>query len=78
MKLASRQLEALRAQLSGELILADHSHYDLSREIWNRRYDRRPAVIVQCTTAADVIAAIRFAREHDVEIAIKGGGHHHQ
>jgi FAD/FMN-containing dehydrogenase len=41
-----------------------------------RLFDRRQSVIVRCTSAADVVAAIRFAREHDLEIAIKGGGHH--
>ena len=76
MRLAPTKLEALRIQLCGALILPGHAQYDVSREIWNRRFDRRPSVIVRCTTAADVIAAVRFAREHDLEIAIKGGGHH--
>jgi len=74
MRLATK-VEALRTQLCGALILPGHAQYDVSREIWNRRFDRRPSVIVRCTTAADVIAAVRFAREHDLEIAIKGGGH---
>jgi FAD/FMN-containing dehydrogenase len=62
--------------LSGALIVAGHPQYDVSREIWNRRFDRRPSIIVRCTSTADVVAAVRFAREHDLEIAIKGGGHH--
>jgi FAD/FMN-containing dehydrogenase len=76
MGFAPRKFEALRAQLSGELILPGHIQYDASREIWNRCYDRRPSGIVRCTTTDDVIAAVRFARELDLEIAIKGGGHH--
>ena len=74
--LAPDKLEALRAQLSGELILAGHTQYDVSREIWNRCFDRHPSVIVRCTTAADIVAGIRFARERNLEIAVKAGGHH--
>ena len=76
MRLDPLKLGALRTQLCGALIVAGHAQYDVSREIWNRRFDRRPSIIVRCTAAADVIAAVRFAREHDLEIAIKGGGHH--
>jgi FAD/FMN-containing dehydrogenase len=76
MMLEPNKLETLRTQVCGALILPGHAQYDASREIWNRFFDRRPSVIVRCTSAADVVAAIRFAREHDVEIAIKGGGHH--
>jgi len=70
------KLEALRTQLSGALILPAHAQFDASRQIWNLCFDRRPSVIVRCTSAADVVAAVRFAREHNLEIAIKGGGHH--
>ena len=76
MSLASHKLEGFCAQLSGELILPVHPEYDVSRQIWNRCFDRRPSVIVRCTTTNDVIAAVRLAREHDLEIAVKGGGHH--
>src|ERR1700758_271414 len=70
------KLEALRTQLSGALILPGHAQFDASREFWNLCFDRRPSVIVRCTSTADVVAAVRFAREHNLEIAIKGGGHH--
>src|SRR5215469_7162039 len=76
MRLAPTKLEALRTQLCGALILPGHDQYDVSREIWNRCFDRCPSVIVRCTTAADVTVGVRFAREHDLEIAIKSGGHH--
>ena len=70
------KLEALSTQLSGALILPGHAQFDASREIWNLCFDRHPSVVVRCTTAGDVIASIRFAREHNLEIAVKGGGHH--
>ena len=59
----------------GQLITADHADYDTARAVWNGAVDRRPGVIARCTGAADVAAAVRFAREHDLEIAVRGGGH---
>ena len=76
MRLDFHKVEALRGQLQGALILPGNAQYEGSREIWNRCFDRRPSVIVRCTAAADVVAGVRFAREHNLEIAIKGGGHH--
>src|SRR6516164_10698425 len=76
MRLNFHKVEALRSQLQGALILPGDAQYEGSREIWNRCFDRHPSVIVRCTAAADVVAGVRFAREHNLEIAIKGGGHH--
>jgi hypothetical protein len=59
----------------GRLIRADHADYDLARSVWNGVIDRRPRVIARCIGTADVVAAVRFARNHDLEIAIRGGGH---
>ena len=59
----------------GRLIPADHPDYDIARAVWNGAIDRRPHLIARCTGTADVITAVRFAREHGLEIAIRGGGH---
>jgi hypothetical protein len=59
----------------GRLIGAGDSDYDIARAVWNAAIDRRPRVIARCSGAADVIAAVRFARDHDLQIAIRGGGH---
>src|SRR5262245_18655434 len=59
----------------GRLISADDRDYDIARAVWNGAIDRRPRFIARCIGTADVIAAIRFARDHDLEIAIRGGGH---
>ena len=59
----------------GELIGPDDDGYDTHREVWNAIVDRRPALIARCSSAADVAAAIRHAREHDLEIGVKCGGH---
>jgi FAD/FMN-containing dehydrogenase len=59
----------------GEVIGAEHADYDDARTVWNGAVDRRPRVIARCTGAADVAAAVRFARDRDLEIAVRGGGH---
>jgi FAD/FMN-containing dehydrogenase len=59
----------------GELLLPTSPGYDTVRRIWNGAIDRRPARIARCSGVADVVAAVRFAREHDLEIAVRGGGH---
>ena len=59
----------------GELITNDHADYDSARAVWNGAVDRRPRLIARCTGTADVAAAVRFARDHDLEIAVRGGGH---
>ena len=59
----------------GRLISADHADYDIARAVWNGAIDRRPCLIARCIGTADVVAAVRFARDHDLEIAIRGGGH---
>ncbi|HJS80100.1 MAG TPA: FAD-dependent oxidoreductase, partial [Vitreimonas sp.] len=59
----------------GRLIGPDHADYDVARAVWNGAIDRRPRLIAQCIGNADVAAAVRYARDHDLEIAIRGGGH---
>ncbi|HKE70449.1 MAG TPA: FAD-dependent oxidoreductase, partial [Nocardioidaceae bacterium] len=59
----------------GQLITADHDEYDAARSVWNGVIDRRPGLIARCGGTADVAAAVRFARDHDLEIAMRGGGH---
>jgi hypothetical protein len=59
----------------GRLISADDADYDSARAVWNGAIDRRPRLIARCIGTGDVVAAMRFAREHDFTIAIRGGGH---
>src|SRR4029450_6035154 len=60
----------------GEVIAPEHAGYDDARAVWNGTVDRRPRLIARCTGVADVAAAVRFARARDLEIAVRGGGHH--
>ncbi|HET9520196.1 MAG TPA: FAD-binding oxidoreductase [Candidatus Limnocylindrales bacterium] len=73
-RIAPRDLDQLR-RACGEVITAEDATYDDARRLWNAIHDRRPAVIVRPTTATKVATAIRFAREHDLEIVVKSGGH---
>ncbi len=68
-------LAGLQMQLQGPLLTPDDLDYEASRRLWNAMIDRRPAVVVRCLGVADVMAGVRFAREHDLLLCIKGGGH---
>jgi FAD/FMN-containing dehydrogenase len=68
-------IEAFRAELRGELLTPDDAGYDVARQVWNAMIDRRPALIARCAGVADVLAAVAFAREHDLLLAVRGGGH---
>ena len=59
----------------GDVLGPDHHDYDDARAVWNGSIDRRPRLIAQCSGTADVTAAVRFARDRDFEIAVRGGGH---
>ncbi|MGA0597944.1 FAD-binding oxidoreductase [Enterovirga sp. CN4-39] len=66
---------AFRAGLRGETLLRDDEGFEGARTIWNGMVDRRPAVIVRCFGAADVIRAVNFAREHELVVSVRSGGH---
>ena len=68
-------VEPLRRSIVGEVLVADDAGYDGARMVWNAMIDRRPAVIVRCKGAEDVIGAVKFARAQDLPISIRGGAH---
>src|SRR5688572_28282911 len=68
-------VEHLRRSLTGELILPSDPRYDEARALWNGSIDKRPALIARCGTVDDVVAAVAFARETGLEVAVRGGGH---
>jgi FAD/FMN-containing dehydrogenase len=73
--IATAPYEDLAAAVRGSLIMPGDPGYDQARAVYNAMVDKRPAAIVRCRDVADVIICVRFAREHGVEIAVRGGGH---
>jgi FAD/FMN-containing dehydrogenase len=68
-------LDGLMMRLQGSLLLPGDVGYEESRTVWNAVIDRKPAIVVRCRGSADVIACVQFARENDILLCIKGGGH---
>jgi FAD/FMN-containing dehydrogenase len=68
-------IKKFKAQLRGELIQRVDPHYEQARRVFNGMIDNQPALIVRCAGVADVIAAVHFARETDIPVSIRGGGH---
>ena len=68
-------VEALRATLAGEVILPADAAYEECRKVFNAMHDKRPAVIARCRSTADVVAAVDFARENGLLVAVRSGGH---
>ncbi|WP_224270235.1 FAD-binding oxidoreductase [Haloprofundus salinisoli] len=67
--------ETLQRGVHGEVLRPGDEGYDEARSVWNAMIDRKPAVVVRPSGAADVITAVGFARDRDLDLAVKGGGH---
>jgi FAD/FMN-containing dehydrogenase len=72
---ATGDVAALRAKLRGEVVQPSDPGYDEARRVYNAMIDKRPAMIARCVDVADVTAALAFARDHDLLVAVRGGGH---
>jgi FAD/FMN-containing dehydrogenase len=68
-------LDSLRQVIEGDVIRQGDPAYDEARKVWNGAIDRNPAVIVRCAAVSDVVAAVRFGRERDLLVSVRGGGH---
>src|SRR5437763_2281423 len=73
--LTQDSISQLRGQIRGSVIEPEDTRYDEARKVYNAMIDRKPRLIVQCNDAADVMAAVRFAREQQIKVSIRGGGH---
>ncbi len=67
--------EELRSNFRGELLRSLDDGYDVARAVFNGMIDRRPALIARCAGVADVMASVNFARDNDLQVAVRGGGH---
>jgi FAD/FMN-containing dehydrogenase len=75
---SSTQLQALRNQIQGRVLVRGDDGYDAARQTWNvTTFEQQPAIVMLPLSAADVVSAVAFAREHELSIAVQGGGHGH-
>jgi FAD/FMN-containing dehydrogenase len=74
-RLDDATVQPLRTALRGQLIRPGDPGYDDARRVDNAMIDRRPGIIARCAGTADVLAAVRFAREHDLLVSVRAGGH---
>jgi FAD/FMN-containing dehydrogenase len=74
-ELSSPAVDDLASSLQGELIRTGDSAYGPAREIWNGMIDRQPALIARCAASDDVVASVNFARDNELLLAVRGGGH---
>ena len=70
-----KQLDAFAATLRGEFITRSSAGYDEARSLYNAMIDKRPLAIARCADVGDVIACVNFARDSELPVAIRGGGH---
>ena len=73
--LNAETIEKLKQSIRGKVLTPESEQYNEARTIWNAMIDKRPALIVRCASAADVMRAVRFAAEHKLLVAVRGGGH---
>jgi FAD/FMN-containing dehydrogenase len=70
-------VQGFKTSLRGALLRAGDAGYDTARHVWNGMIDKRPALIARCAGTADVLQCVRFAREHDLLVSVRGGGHNY-
>ncbi|WP_336515938.1 FAD-binding oxidoreductase [Pollutibacter soli] len=65
----------LKKNISGNVLIPGDEHYDITRAVWNGMIDKKPAIIIQCRNNEDVVYAILYARKHNLNVSVRGGGH---
>ncbi|MDT8443439.1 MAG: FAD-binding protein [Desulfuromonadales bacterium] len=74
-RLDENEVQKLETRLHGQLIRPGDGNYDSARKVWNGLIDRHPALIASCAGTADVVATVNFAREHELLVSTRSGGH---
>jgi FAD/FMN-containing dehydrogenase len=75
MRVSPGRIEEFQTAFRGEVIRPGNGSYETARKIWNASIDKYPGVIARCSGPADVVAAVNFARENRLLVAVRGGGH---
>ncbi len=73
--LAATAIDSLKGDVDGQVVLPEDDAYDAARTIWNAMIDKRPALIVRCASDSDVVRTVNFARDNELLLAVRGGGH---
>ena len=73
--MGSRDIDGLREQVRGEVVTETDEAYDEARAVYNAMIDRRPLAVVRSRDTGDVMAAVAFAADNDIPVAVRGGGH---
>ena len=73
--LNKRAIQSLESSLCGGLLRRGEDGYEKARRGWNGMIDKHPALIAHCTSVADIVASVDFARENELLLAVRGGGH---
>ena len=73
--MTEQQVEKFTANMRGSVLRPGETGFDAARTVWNGMIDRSPALIARCAGAADVISAVNLARDRDLLLAVRGGGH---
>lgn len=73
--IATLAIRKLQPILKGKILADGNGDYDIERKVWNGMIDRRPAVIAQCLTNDDVVQSVKFAKDNNLIISVRGGGH---
>ncbi|RLC00810.1 MAG: hypothetical protein DRH90_17585 [Deltaproteobacteria bacterium] len=74
-KIEQGKVKEFETNFRGSVLPAGNHGYDQACKIWNAMFDKKPAIIAKCVGTSDVIKAVNFARDNDLEISVKGGGH---
>ncbi|HEV8285137.1 MAG TPA: FAD-binding oxidoreductase [Chitinophagaceae bacterium] len=74
-KISTEVIDAFKSRLTGSLLQTGDAEYDEARKIWNAMIDRKPTLIARCMGTADVVSSVKFAREHNLLVCVRGGGH---
>jgi FAD/FMN-containing dehydrogenase len=73
--ITEKDFKDFQSSLRGPLLTSSSPTYNETRKVWNGMFDRKPGLIIQCSGPADVIAAVKFARSHNILVSVRGGGH---
>lgn len=74
-KIAPEELQTFSKSIKGRILVEGSNDYEMARKVWNSMIDRKPAIIAQCVDSGDIIQAVKFAKQNNLLVSVRGGGH---